>query len=78
MACCPASATRPPDKIPIDKITRIMAHERHQRRQPDAAVDQAGTEGVPQLVWGDAQRLSVTAAQPGGGDRVEQALAQPE
>ena len=31
-----------------------MADERHQRLQPDAAVDQAGTEGVPQLVWGDA------------------------
>jgi hypothetical protein len=27
-----------------------VAHERHQRGQPDAAVDQAGAEGVPQLV----------------------------
>jgi len=33
---------------------------------------------VPQLVWGDVQQLSVAAAQLGGGDRVEQALAQPE
>ena len=55
-----------------------VAHERHQGRQPDAAVDQAGPEGVPQLVWGDVQRLSVAAAQPGGGDRVERPLPQPE
>jgi hypothetical protein len=33
---------------------------------------------VPQLVWGDVQQLPVAAAQSGGGDRVEQALAQPE
>jgi hypothetical protein len=30
-----------------------VAHERHQRRQPDTAVDQAGAEGVPQLMWRD-------------------------
>ena len=39
-----------------------VTHERHQRGQPDAAVDQAGPEGVAQLVWGDVQQLSVTAA----------------
>ena len=55
-----------------------VTHERHQRGQPDAPIDQAGTEGMPQLVRGDVQQLSVAAAQLGGGDRVEQALAQPE
>jgi hypothetical protein len=48
-----------------------VAHERHQRGQPDAAVDEAGAEGVPQLVRGDVQRLSVAAAQASGGDRVD-------
>jgi hypothetical protein len=52
-----------------------MAHECHQRGQPDAAVNQAGAEGMPQLVWGDLQQLPVAATQLGGGDRVEQALA---
>ena len=54
-----------------------MTEQRHQRLQAHPGVDQGGGVGVAQLVRGDVQRGAGAVGQPGRGDRVVEAAADP-
>jgi hypothetical protein len=54
-----------------------VAEEGHQGLQAHPGVDQGGGVGVPQLMRNDTQRLAIDTGQPGGGDGLVQAGADP-